>query len=198
MFKSSDNTDWIKIDFAGWSSSPKEQDKFADIKNSILRCQVIRFDYINANGQRSSRFIEPEQLYFNRHTWYLLAFCRNRSEHRIFRISRIKNATVTDEHFEKRHISDEENAIIRSDRQPWVNLHLRFSEKMLHRLYDDFDEDCVTKNDDGSFDVRVSFPEDEWVYGYILSFGHFVEVISPERIRGIVAESMKSTLKYYS
>lgn len=198
VFKNGDNTEWIKIDFAGWGSSPKEQDKFSDIKNAILRCQVIRFDYVNVSGQRSSRFVEPEQLYFNRHTWYLIAFCRNRNEHRIFRISRIKNVNVTNEHFEKRHISDEENTKIQADNKPWTQLHLRFSEKMLHRIYDEFDEDCVTKNADGSYDVHVSFPEDEWVYSFILSFGHFVEVISPEHIRNIVADSMKTALKYYS
>ena len=198
VFKNGDNSDWIKIDFAGWYSSPKAQDMFADIKNATLRSLVIRFDYVNVNGERSNRFVEPEQLYFNSHTWYLLAFCRSRNEHRIFRISRIKNVTVTNERFEKRRISDEENAVIQSDTHPWIDLHLRFSEKMLHRLYDEFDEDCVTKNGDGSYDVRVSFPEDEWVYGYILSFGQFAEVISPGHIRDIIADSLKTALKYYS
>lgn len=197
VFKSGDDTDWIKIDFAGWDTSPKEQDKFSRIKNAILRRQVIRFDYVNVSGARSDRFAEPEQLYFNRHTWYLIAFCRSRNEHRVFRVSRIKNVVVTEERFEKRPVSDEESQVIQSDKYACVDLHLRFSGKMLHRLYDDFDEDCVTKNADGSYDVRVSFPENEWVYGFILSFGHYVEVISPQRIRGIIADSMKTALKYY-
>lgn len=198
VFKNNDHSDWVKIDFAGWNSSPKEQDKLADIKNAILRCNIIRFDYINANGEKSSRFAEPEQLYFNRHTWYLLAFCRSKNEHRIFRISRIKNVTVTNERFQKRVISDSDNAKIQSDKYSYIDLQLRFSGKMLYRLYDDFDEECITKNDDGSYDVHVSFPEDEWVYGYILSFGQWAEVIAPEHIRTIIADSMKKALKFYS
>jgi len=128
VFKNADNSDWIKIDFAGWGSSPKIQEQFADIKNAILRNHVINFDYINANGEKSNRSVEPEQLYFNKHTWYLLAFCRNRNEHRIFRMSRIKNVTVTNEKFKKRDISDEENAEIQSYSKPIMELHLRFHE----------------------------------------------------------------------
>jgi len=44
----------------------------------------------------------------------------------------------------------------------------------------------------------VTYPEDEWVYGHIMSFGNYVEVIEPEHIRDIVREKMKEALKYYA
>jgi predicted DNA-binding transcriptional regulator YafY len=197
VFKNSGNSDWIKIDFAGWGSSPKIKKQFSDVKNAILRNNVINFDYINSNGEKTNRYVEPEQLYFNRHTWYLLAFCRNRNEHRIFRMSRVKNITVTDEQFEKRNISDKENTEIQEYSKPFVDLRLRFHGKMLYRIYDNFDEDCIVQNADGSYDVRVSFPIDEWIYGFILSFGHYVEVIEPQFIRDAVAESIRTALKIY-
>ncbi len=52
-------------------------------------------------------------------------------------------------------------------------------------------------NADGSFTVRFSYPEDEWVYGFILSFGMYAKVITPPHIREIIRERLKKTLAFY-
>ena len=36
---------------------------------------------------------------------------------------------------------------------------------------------------DGRLEVRVSLPADDWLYGYLLSFGTGVEVLEPESLR---------------
>jgi predicted DNA-binding transcriptional regulator YafY len=79
----------------------------------------------------------------------------------------------------------------------WVTLKLRFRPEDLYRVYDDYDEDRITRNPDGTYDVTVSFPEDEWVYGYIMSFGSYVEVLEPPHVREIIRRRMEITLKYY-
>ena len=58
-----------------------------------------------------------------------------------------------------------------------VPVRLRFSPALAYRVYDEFDEGCVTRGADGSLVVSVSFPEDPWLYGYLLSFGLGVEVL---------------------
>ena len=65
---------------------------------------------------------------------------------------------------------------------PVVSVRLRFSPAFAYRVYDEFDEGCVTRRADGSLEVAVSFPEDPWLYGYLLSFGLGVEVL--ERRKG--------------
>jgi len=197
LFNNTTDSDWIKFDFSGWNSSPNEQNKFAIIKDAILRCNLISFDYINANGESGSRIVEPEQLYFNRYTWYLTGFCRAKNARRLFRVSRIKNVSAIKEQFQKRTVTDEEIAEQQGYSKPLVDLHLRFSPKTLYRLYDDFDERFITKNNDGGYDVHVTFPEDEWVYGFILSFGNLAEVISPKHIRENVANRLREALKIY-
>jgi len=102
------------------------------------------------------------------------------------------------EQFQKRIITQAKEAKERPDRaKPTADLHLRFSPKSSHRLYDDFDDRFVTQNEDGSFDVRVTLPEDEWVCGFILSFGNLCEVISPSHIRETVAERLREAVKIY-
>ena len=54
---------------------------------------------------------------------------------------------------------------------------------MAYRVYDEFDQSCVTPQPDGSLLVEAVFPEDQWLYGYLLSFGAGVEVLSPGALR---------------
>ena len=64
-------------------------------------------------------------------------------------------------------------------------------------FFDDYDDDYIIRNEDGTYDVTVTLPEDEWVYGYIMSFGNYVEVLEPPHIRKIIAARMRKALKYY-
>jgi len=197
VFKNANSADWVHIDFTPWGSRPNENNKFNEVKKAILERKVISFDYINSEGIRSSRSIEPMKLIFKGQAWYLWGYCRARNDFRTFRISRIKNVNVTNEVFVKRK-SDEAKVIGQSEKQTkLVNLKLKFYPQALHRLYDDFDDELIIKNADGTCKVSVTFPEDEWVYGYIMSFGCYVEVLEPEHIREIIKLRMEKALGYY-
>ena len=197
VFKQSPAADWVDINFSPWGSGPNAENKLLNIKMAILGCHVITFDYINANGIKSQRTAEPLQLRYNGQAWYMSAYCRTRQQVRTFRLSRIKNLVVTDKAFTRRPV---ENAVEEEPEpvpQRDVTLKLRFRPEHLYRVFDDYDEEKITRNPDGSYDVMVTFPEDEWVYGYILSFGNYVEVLEPQHIRNIITDRMRKTLAIY-
>ncbi len=51
---------------------------------------------------------------------------------------------------------------------------------MTYRVYDEFESKEITpKKENGNFIVKVEYPENEWVYGYILSFGEYAKVLNP-------------------
>ena len=180
IFKQSSAHDWIEVDFESWSSKVNEDNKFSKIRDAIINCRVINFDYVNGNGVKTNRDADPVKLMFNAYTWYLVAHCHNRSEHRMFRMSRIKNVRETDEHFTRRTVTEEEKRIAPI---PHVELKMRCDEKVLNRLYDTFDEQFITANADGSYDVSVRVPDEDWIYGFVLSFGNHAEVLAPKHIR---------------
>jgi predicted DNA-binding transcriptional regulator YafY len=197
VFKNTAADDWVYIDFSPWGSKPNEDNKFIDIKKSIMERRLISFDYVNAEGGKSRRSIEPMRLVFKAQAWYLWGYCRSRQAFRTFRISRVKNLTVTSESFECReHDSAQKERSVEKPKE-LVTLKLRFQPEALHRLYDDFDDEMITKNADGTCDVIVTLPEGEWVYGYILSYGCQVKVIEPEHVRQIVIDRLKKTWEIY-
>lgn len=194
IFQNNRAHDWIEVDFVGWSSKVNEQNKFSKIRDAIINTQVISFDYVNRNGDSSRRFVEPAKLFFNAYTWYLIAYCQLRDEHRMFRLSRIKNVQVTDRQFNVREMQEYDEQAVHA---PLVELKLRCDKKALNRLYDMFDGQLITRNEDGSYDLTVSIPEEEWLYGYILSFGGCAEVLEPGHIREIVKSRAKEILEMY-
>ena len=195
VFKSNIAHDWIEVDFESWSSKVNEDNKFSKIRDAIINSLVINFDYFNGNGVKSNRNAEPVKLIFNAYTWYLIAYCHNRNEHRMFRLSRIKNVRLTDKHFTKRTITVEEKQVVHT---PLVELKLRCDKKVLNRLYDTFDEQFISQNHDGSFDLTVQIPDEEWIYGYVLSFGSYAEVLEPEHIREEVRNRAKEVFEKHS
>ncbi len=191
IFKSDATDEWVHIDFAPWGSKPNENNKFSDIKSAIIRRMIVRFDYLGSDGTKTARIVEPMSLWFKGQSWYLWGYCKSRCDFRTFRISRIKNLSVTDKGFLRRKTDVGARSEAEGKAPPLVALTLRFQPDVLFRVYDDYDEECIVRNPDSTCDVRVKFPESDWIFGYILSFGASVEVLEPERIRLNIAEQIR-------
>jgi predicted DNA-binding transcriptional regulator YafY len=197
LFKHAVNYDWVEVDFSPWGSIPNEKNKFNHIKRAMLHRNVICFDYVNADGHKSSRLAEPMKLLFKGNAWYLAAYCRQRMAARTFRISRMKNLELTSEIFDRRLEFTMDSGRDKETSPPDVRLKLRFQAKVLNRLYDYFDDSYIIKKDEDSFVVEFTLPEGEWIYSYILSFGSAVEVLEPEPIRNAIEQRLRQALRLY-
>ena len=199
FISNSNNRDnWIDIDLSRWVHKSHEDDKFTNIKYAILNNKLIEFSYINSLANQSIRTIEPMKLVYKGQSWYLYGYCRLKEDFRLFRISRIKDISMKEESFISR--SSEISEKNKEQEEAWetVKVKLRVKKEALYRAFDDFDQESIIENKDGTYEVIMEFPESNWLYGYILSFGPYVEVIEPLHIRKIVVERMKETLKIYN
>jgi len=189
--------DWIDVDFSAWGGGDNERRKFSALKTGILERRVVTFNYYASNGGKSSRKVEPVKLRFKGAGWYLQGFCLDRQAFRTFKIMRMQNVHLTEEHFERRSRPLPELEPQSCGAGAEVTLALWFSPRMAYRIYDDFDHSLVQKNEDGSFSVTVKYIEDGWVYSYLLSFGEDVRVLSPQYIQDILKEKAKKIVSLY-
>jgi predicted DNA-binding transcriptional regulator YafY len=74
---------------------------------------------------------------------------------------------------------------------------MKFSPEVKTRVYDYFDEDQIKVEKNGDIIVNISYPEDEWVYSFILSFGEYIEILEPPHIREIIQEKIKKISTKY-
>ena len=183
--------DWIKIDFSSWS--PSKENTFQIIKSAILNKRLIEFTYYNSNGEINLRVVEPLQIYFKDKSWYLISYCRLKKDYRFFKLTRVKEIRLLEEHFEREMPED------KREEKEFKNilLELEISKEMAFRVYDEFDISQITKKNDGNFLVKVEFPENDWVYSFILSFGEYIKILSPKYAQNIIKDKLQKSLKNY-
>lgn len=197
-----DVVNWVEMDFSDWSFSFTGKDYFDIIKSSILTKKCITFDYYNTKGEKSQRVVYPITLWFKHKSWYVKALCLTKNSYRVFKLSRIKNLTVAEKKFEVYKMTDmqfyeEEKEEHPINKNGIINIKLSIDASMAYRVYDEFDEDCIEKDENGNFIVYTTYPEDEWLYGYILSFNHNAEVLEPLYFRDTICDRLQSTLNNY-
>lgn len=175
--------DWLQVNLSRWGAEDADGEKFQLLKRAVLGRQVLAFDYASSYGSTRPRRVLPARLVFKGQGWYLQAFDLEREDYRTFRLSRILSPGLTGETFRRR--LEPPDIGFSGDIPPLfrVEVRLRFAPYMAYRVYDEFDQGCVTRQEDGSLLVEAVFPEDQWLYGYLLSFGAGVEVLSPDALR---------------
>lgn len=188
------DTGWIEVDFSAWGTAEKE--KFALLKEAVLKKETIAFTYFGANGKKERRLVEPLRLLYKSRAWYVQGFCRDRGDYRTFRMSRIKEPEMTGNFF-RRGPASLPRETEKSVGQGCTKVLLHIDPQMTYRVYDEFEEKDIQKTENG-FQVKMNVPEDEWLYGYILSFGPFASVIKPRRIRRIIAGRLKKMIENYN
>lgn len=189
------NQGFYEIDFDDWGNLIKEQ--FEKSKQAIISKRLLSFDYLSSLNIRSKRTVEPYKLWFKEKNWYLKAYCLKKKEIRIFRFSRMRNVSIEDVQFTRRNIDlsvHPDNKYIGST----IKILMRVEKEATYRVLDEFSEQDIVENQDGSVIVTMNFPEDEWVYGYILSFGPFATVIEPLTIKNIIGQKLEDSIKNYS
>lgn len=183
-----DTASWINVDFSSWNDFQGEL--FNSLKGAVIEKYAIDIEYVNSKGELSKRIVEPLQLWFKGKTWYLIAYCRKADDYRVFRLSRIRNVLVTTEQFDREMC----NFDYGNDKTDLMKVTLEISREAEYRVYDEFNNVKKTKN---GFLVTMEYPEDEWLYGYIMSFGNYAKVLEPPRIQEIIKKKIENTLKNY-
>jgi len=189
-------TNWLEVDFSDWNHS----NDFDNFKTAILESLIVEFDYYNSYGEKTFRRVEPKQLLFKYKSWYLKAFCLTKQGERLYKLTRVNNFVVTDEKFPVRDLIFSEpnyNAQDVHEERMDITIKLRIASEMAYRVYDDFDVALIEKQSDGSFIVTRTYPEDNWVYSYVLSFGEYAQVLEPIHLREIIVTKIKNMSKHY-
>ncbi len=196
LFGQADNQNWIEIDFSGWGKGSGNKDTWYIIKEAIIKRQLIGFNYSSVKGESTTRVVEPLKLVFKGQAWYLYAYCRQKQDMRFFKISRLKGVTVYQERFtrvapERIFAEHDTSSFTRTN----IRLVLAIDKAMAFRVYDEFEDYSVT--DTGDFLVNCCVPHEEWLYGYLLTFGSRLQILQPQEVRQEFQRRLRKTLELY-
>lgn len=128
---------WIDADFSPWNGGI-DRALFDLLREGILHHIPIRFDYYSAEGEATSRTIEPVRLSFKGMAWYIQGWCRLREDFRTFKLNRMDAVTLCeDERFEPRELPPLPEQLALGTNM--TRVVVRFAPEIAYRVYDEFD-----------------------------------------------------------
>lgn len=181
------NEDWLEVDFSRWGNKAQDNTMFQKLKEAIISRKMICIVYANTRGEVIERVICPLKMVYKAKNWYIKSFCMNKSDFRIFKLTRIIQARDMEKNFSPMEFPQEKKEM----KVNYENVILRFPQRMAYRIYDEFEVDEIHQDDNGDFIISATMPIDEWLIGYLLSFGSKVCIIEPKYLKKIVYNEAK-------
>ena len=197
LFRKGAEQSWLRVDFSSWCGSGFDREKFDGLKAAILGRKVVTFTYFSSENRVSEKCAEPLCLLFRERAWYVCVFDRGKNREMILRASRIRNLRVTEEHFERTMQTDPMAAPDYAASCAMQRVRLRVKAEHAFRVFDEFPEEAVLPQPDGSFLIDEPMPVNEWLTGYLLSFADALEVLEPEALRETLREKIRLMQKKY-
>ena len=188
---------WLRVDFSSWCGSGFGKEKFHRLKEAILAKKVVHFTYFSSENRVSERVAEPLCLLFRERAWYVCVFDRKKSREMVLRASRIRDLHVMEETFERTMQEDPMATPDYSKSYALQRVVLRIDAECAFRAFDEFPEQDIRPQPDGSFLIDEEMPINEWLTGYLLSFADGLEVIEPATLRTALKEKIHSMQKKY-
>lgn len=184
----------IHIDLA---SHYKESitDKIDIIKKAIIETRFVSFEYYSEKGC-STRNIEPYSIFFKWASWYVLGYCADRKDFRLFKLNRIWNHQIMDEVFTPRDISDEvmnlDNCF--SDDK---KITLLLDRSVEYRIVEDYGPNCYEVIPDGRLKLTIGYTNREYMISWVLGFGEKIRILEPSEMADEIKERAKKILMCY-
>lgn len=178
---------WLEVDFSGWGNKAFDNEKFELLKLAVIHCKKIKIYYAGSYEVISERIVQPLKLVYKSKAWYLKAFCTEKQDWRIFKLNRILDIEILNEHFKPRNFPKS----IETSEEKYNQITLCFPKEMAYRVYDEFDKTQIQCQSNGHLIVSAKMPEDSWLIGFLLSFGTQVDILSPTYLKEVIAEQAK-------
>ena len=189
---------WCEVDFSRWGGQTRDNEKFELLKKAVLMHRSVKILYAGSRRKKALRTVEPLKLMYKSKAWYLKAYCLEKEAFRLFKLNRILEWELLEESFTPVPFPKPDAAPESDSPQTEPpQVVLSFPGEMAYRVYDEFDSCQVKELENGGLLAAAPMPVDEWLIGFLLSFGSEVEIIEPAYLKNILAErALKIYEKY--
>ena len=183
--------------------------QFEDYLGIIIRAITeefrIEIDYINNQGEKSRRILEPVGLVYKRSVWYLIARQPDSSDFRTFRVDQIRGIFTRERDiFEypqdynlREHIGSSWGVFCND---PVQRVRLHFSPRVAMRVKNlryHHSQRLVTELEDGSVVMEFQVCGLIEMHSWILQWGKQVEVLEPMALREQIQKAAQDILAVY-
>ncbi len=196
------DTDWLEVDFSPWSPEGSEVHQlFGTLRECILKKRQVAFDYFRGDGKTEHRIVHPWKLIYKGQAWYLQGWCTTRNAERFFKLTRMRNISMTSRaaSITRQTIPNTSSSSSQQEnyKTPLIQIKAKVSSHKISYLLDTFICSEVLTHKDGSITATFTAPDVDWLIEMLLSFGPDLKILSPKSVRDKILTLAKEVLKTY-
>lgn len=173
----------IYIDLSPWMGNRNIQSYLEMIKTALQESKLLSFEYADRHGNKTARTVEPYQLVLKSSHWYTQAYCHERSDYRLFKLSRISNLQMQEETFTLRDYQKPTLDFADILETIQTKIEIRIHKSVMDRVLDFCSYEDFSPDGDKHYIVRFPFIENDYYYNILFSFGDKCECLEPLHVR---------------
>lgn len=170
----------VIIDLASHYRRPLTQ-KIEALKYAIRARRQVTFRYYYEKGE-GLRHIEPYHLIFRWSDWYVLGYCLDRQDYRLFKLNRLWELEVSSQEYVPRAVPEEALRLEDYFSGPAIHLKALFAKEEKYRLVEEYGADCYQETEVDELLLERDFVSYREMRRWVFSFGDRVRVLEPERL----------------
>ncbi len=189
-----DLADQISIEETGDSAGPA----LGQLRQAMaagLRCELV---YVSPDGTApTERTIDPYVIAVARGHWYVIGLCGSRNAVRVFRVDRILNVRVTEQHYSvpddfRAEDYGRDGQIFRCGEtcEVVINYRGRAASMMADRM-------GAERHPDGTVSLQHAVAEAGWVVRHVLGFGGEAVIETPTELRDQIVAATERIRRLY-
>ena len=166
--------------------------KITALQNAINNLNEVSIDYISRNDEATRRIIRPLNFVLNNNEWYVYAFCTQKLDMRIFKLSRIKNIVTKDTKFLPITNYAKKWKFAWNDGKELINMILHVESNSKYDIEEWLGMECVNVTPTGEIIANASRYLDNELAYKLLSFGTNIKVLEPKVLNDKLNTIIKS------
>lgn len=189
----------ISLDFSNLSMKKELNAKVESLYLAIKKHHLVELSYIDRAGKQTIRKTEPYHLLFRNRSWYLQGYNLERNDFRTFKMSRIVELKTLEETFEARPFVVKSFGGI-TNTKPMFLMHevtLMVDKIAREQIVERFDTIEITQQDEDHFLAKVSLPDHEAGYRFLLQLGTHVTIQNRDDFYDNFVEYLKEIQEKY-
>lgn len=175
----------VKLDFSVSREGSNITNNLELIEEAVNKEKVIEFEYTNTYGDKTSREAEPIGVIYKWYAWYMLGYCCNKKDYRMFKVVRMSNLRNKEKSFSMVHDSFD-NLLSRQEKQDnrkYMDVKLSCKEEMRISIEEYFPNASITVKEDGDYLYHFRAPDNEMGWkGLLFSFANKIKIIEPDEL----------------
>ncbi len=188
---------YLVIDAGPWGDTVGYKSKLVTLQKSIDDNKLLFIRYHDRNGEISERTIEPHLIVFKQGLWYVFAYCRLRDDFRFFKTGRIEQATILEQSFTRRDLSNMELPLnFWHNEQNTVDVTMEIDKSYLSDVEEWLGIENISQLN-GKYVASVKLPFDNGLVSKIMSYGGGIKVLEPTELKDEIKKCAQTIIDRY-